>query len=55
MTVCGHAHRISGVNGVLERPPDPLELELYVVVSCLTWALDTELGSSTRAVGALDQ
>lgn len=45
----------SGANGILERPPDPLELELYAVVSCLIWALDTELGSSTRAVGALNQ
>lgn len=54
MTVCGHAHRISGVSGVLERPLS-LELELYAVVSCLIWALDTELGSSTKAVGALNQ
>ena len=32
------------------RAQDPLELELHAVVSCLTWVLGTELGSSAKVV-----
>lgn len=32
---------------------DPLELELQVIVSCLTWALGTKLGPSGRTASAL--
>lgn len=49
----GYVH----VNAVTERPeePKPLELGLQLSVSCLAWVLETELGSSQRAVFALSR
>jgi hypothetical protein len=38
-----------------QRASDPLELELQAVVSCLMWVLETEPGSSARAVSALNR
>lgn len=35
-----------------KRTPEPLKLELQMVVSRLVWELRTELGSSARAAGA---
>jgi hypothetical protein len=43
-----HVHRSQ------KRVLDPLELELQVVVSHPKWKLESELGSSARAVSALD-
>ena len=44
-----HAHVSAsdcrGKNGVC----DPLEVELQVTVSCLTWVLEAELGFSAKA------
>lgn len=38
----------------VRRGLDRLELKLQVVVSCLMWVLDTELGSPTRVASALN-
>lgn len=43
-----HAHRDQ------KRVLDPLELELQVVVNHPKWKLESEPGSSARAVSALD-
>lgn len=37
-----------------EGASDPLKLELWVVISCLTWVLGSELGSSVRAANFLN-
>lgn len=39
-----------GVRGGQKRFSDPLELELLVVVNCLTWVLGLELRSSAETV-----
>lgn len=38
----------------VRRGLERLELKLQVVVSCLMWVLDTELGSSARAASVLN-
>lgn len=38
----------------VRRGLDRLELKLQVVVSCLMWVLDTELGSPARVASALN-
>lgn len=39
-----------GEDGDQKRVSDPLDMELQVIMSCLMWALGTELGSSRRKV-----
>lgn len=48
VSVCAY-----GVCVSLQRAADPLELELWVVVSCKYWGLEVELKSSRRAESAL--
>lgn len=38
----------------IRRGLDRLELKLQVVVSCLMWVLEIELGSSARVASALN-
>jgi hypothetical protein len=46
--VCMYVHVCVGGRVGQKKVPDPLELELQAVVSCPTWVLETELGSSAR-------
>ena len=48
-----YAHERSAHRGQ-EKAPDLLELELQMVVSHLVWVLEIELGSSARAMSALN-
>lgn len=42
-------HICVGVNGGQKRTSSSLELELYVIVSCLVWVLGNKLGSSKNS------
>ena len=48
--LCVYVHFSADVCGVSMRASDPLELELWVVVSSTVWMLGIKPGSSTRAV-----
>lgn len=41
------------VNGGWKRALNSLDLELYMFESCLMWVLETEFGSSKRAIHGL--
>lgn len=43
-----------GEDGDQKRVSDPLDMELQVIMSCLMWALGTELGSSIKAESAFN-
>lgn len=50
-------HMSSGVCGVQKRAldlPDPLKLELQMVVNCVIWILGTKPRSSVRGVNAFN-
>jgi hypothetical protein len=48
--MCEYVHLCVATSEVQKRSSDPLEIELQVVVSHLTWVLGTELRSSGRTV-----
>lgn len=45
---------VYNVQGGQKRPPNLPELELWAVVSCLTWVLGTQFCSSARATSPLN-
>lgn len=49
MYACVHVLIYADIHRGQKRMLDPLELELQVSVSCLTWMLVTELGPSANA------
>lgn len=54
VSVCLYVHTYASASGDQKRMWSPLEQELQAFVSPLTEVLVTELGSSRRAVSALD-
>lgn len=51
--MCKDVHMNVGSLGDWKKVSDSLELELQVVVSCVTWVLGPKLGSPARAVHVL--
>lgn len=51
MSMCGSVKVSTGACGSQRKILDPRKLNLHGVVSCPTWVLETELGSSARAIG----
>lgn len=49
VSVCGYLHMCAGL-----RCQTPMELEFEVLVSCLTWVVGTELGSSAVVIYTLN-
>lgn len=55
VSVYRYVHMSAGACKGQKKASNFLQLELWVVVSCLTWVMGTGLGSSVRAVCTLNR